>query len=327
MDERILKYCDGQLSKQDQECLLKEAQNDPNLKKLIIEYQRLHSLLGLVPEKIDALEGSKGYADFKSRVASRKRRALLVSFGRYAAVLVLSFISAWILSSFYFSKEGFLSKELIASRQELVVPPGQRAELTLPDGTKVWLNAGSRLSYPSFFTNERKVFLSGEGFFDVAKNETSPFIVSTQTIDVKAIGTRFNVFSYPDGDYTGVFLQEGKVKAYFPSEEAKGIVLLPEQYLVQKDGRLELSVMDSDELLWREGIYTFKKQKLGNIIKKLELYYDVEIVVSDPEILRYEYVGKFRQRDGVMEILRVIQRIHGFKIRRHEEENRIVLSK
>ena len=188
-------------------------------------------------------------------------------------------------------------------------------------------DAGSRLSYPSFFTNERKVFLSGEGFFDVAKNETSPFIVSTQTIDVKAIGTRFNVFSYPDGDYTGVFLQEGKVKAYFPSEEAKGIVLLPEQYLVQKDGRLELSVMDSDELLWREGIYTFKKQKLGNIIKKLELYYDVEIVVSDPEILRYEYVGKFRQRDGVMEILRVIQRIHGFKIRRHEEENRIVLSK
>ena len=64
MDERILKYCDGQLSKQDQECLLKEAQNDPKLKKLIIEYQRLHSLLGLVPEKIDALEGSKGYADF-----------------------------------------------------------------------------------------------------------------------------------------------------------------------------------------------------------------------------------------------------------------------
>lgn len=158
MDERILKYCDGQLSKQDQECLLKEAQNDPKLKKLIIEYQRLHSLLGLVPEKIDALEGSKGYADFKSRVASRKRRALLVSFGRYAAVLVLSFISAWILSSFYFSKEGFLSKELIASRQELVVPPGQRAELTLPDGTKVWLNAGSRLSYPSFSRMKGKCF-------------------------------------------------------------------------------------------------------------------------------------------------------------------------
>ena len=327
MDERILKYCEGLLPGQEQECLLKEAQNDPELKKLIIEYQRLHSLLGLIPEKIDVEEGTKGYAGFKSRVASRRKRALLVSFGRYAAVLVLSFISAWMLASFYFSKEGFGKKELIASRQELFVPPGQRAELTLPDGTKVWLNAGSRLSYPSFFTNERKVVLSGEGFFDVAKNESSPFIVSTQAIDIKAVGTRFNVFSYPDGDYTGVYLQEGKVKAYFPSEEAKGILLLPEQYLLQKDGRLELSVMDSDELLWREGIYAFKRPKLGNIIKKLELYYDIEIVASDHEILDYEYVGKFRQRDGVMEILRVIQRIHGFKIRRHEEENRIVLSK
>ena len=236
MDERILKYCEGLLPGQEQECLLKEAQNDPELKKLIIEYQRLHSLLGLIPEKIDVEEGTKGYAGFKSRVASRRKRALLVSFGRYAAVLVLSFISAWMLASFYFSKEGFGKKELIASRQELFVPPGQRAELTLPDGTKVWLNAGSRLSYSSFFTNERKVVLSGEGFFDVAKNESSPFIVSTQAIDIKAVGTRFNVFSYPDGDYTGVYLQEGKVKAYFPSEEAKGIVLLPEQYLLQKDG-------------------------------------------------------------------------------------------
>jgi len=327
MDERILKYCEGRLSEQEQNCLLKEAQNDPELKQLIKEYQRLHSLFGLIPEKIDVWEGIKGYAAFKSRVASQRRRAWMVSFGRYAAVLVLAFVSAWMLISFYSSKDGFGKKELIAFRQELVVPPGQRAELTLPDGTKVWLNAGSRLSYPSFFTKERKVFLSGEGFFDVAKNETSPFIVSTRTIDVKAVGTRFNVFSYPNDDYASVYLQEGKVKAYFPSEEEKGIMLLPEQYLVQKDGRLELSVMDSDELLWREGIYTFKRQKLGNIIKKLELYYDIEIVASNPEILDYEYVGKFRQQDGVMEILRVIQRIHGFKIRKHEEENRIVLSK
>jgi len=85
--------------------------------------------------------------------------------------------------------------------------------------------------------------------------------------------------------------------------------------------------MDPDELLWREGIYTFKRQKLGRIIEKLELYYDVKIVVKDPEILDYEYVGKFRQRDGVMEILHLIQRIHNFKIKKNDELNQIVLSK
>lgn len=135
------------------------------------------------------------------------------------------------------------------------------------------------------------------------------------------------MFCYPGSDYTGVYLQQGSVKAYFPSLESEGVVLSPEQYLVQKGKRLELSTKDPDELLWRQGIYTFKRQKLGSIIKKLELYYDVKIIVKDPEILNYEYVGKFRQRDGVLEILRLIQRIHKFNIKKDDELNQIVLSK
>ena len=75
-------------------------------------------------------------------------------------------------------------QELIAFQQELVVPAGQRAEITLPDGTKVWLNAGSQLSYPSFFTKERKVFLTGEGFFDVAKNEIQIAVTNRGKISV-----------------------------------------------------------------------------------------------------------------------------------------------
>lgn len=327
MDERIIKYCQGVLPKQEQDQLLKEAYNKPELKSQIIGYQHLHSLLELVPEKIDAQQGSESYAGFRRLVNSRKRRVWLISFSRYAAILVIAFVSAWMLASYYFAGNLSRQQELIAFQQGLVVPPGQRAELTLPDGTKVWLNAGSKLSYPSFFEKERKVFLSGEGFFDVAKNEKVPFIVSTGTIDVKALGTQFNVFCYPGSDYTGVYLQQGSVKAYFPSLESEGVVLSPEQYLVQKGKRLELSTKDPDELLWRQGIYTFKRQKLGSIIKKLELYYDVKIIVKDPEILNYEYVGKFRQRDGVLEILRLIQRIHKFNIKKDDELNQIVLSK
>lgn len=327
MDERIIKYCQGVLPKQEQDQLLKEAYNDPKLKSQIIDYQHLHSLLELVPEKIDVQQGSERYGNFKRLVNSRKRKVWLISFSRYAAIIVIVFVSAWMLASYCFSGDITNRQELIAFQQELVVPAGQRAELTLPDGTKVWLNAGSKLSYPSFFEKERKVFLSGEGFFDVSKNKNVPFIVSTRTMDVKALGTQFNVFCYPESNYTGVYLQEGCVKAYFPSSEAEGVILSPEQYLVQKGKQLVLSTMDPDELLWREGIYTFKRQKLGRIIEKLELYYDVKIVVKDPEILDYEYVGKFRQRDGVMEILHLIQRIHNFKIKKNDELNQIILSK
>lgn len=327
MDERIIKYCQGVLPKQEQDQLLKEAYNDPELKSQIIDYQHLHSMLELVPEKADSLQGREKYRYFRRLVDSQKRKVWLISFGRYAAILVIAFVSAWMLASYYFSGNSMEQQELIAFQQELVVPAGQRAKITLPDGTKVWLNAGSQLSYPSFFTKERKVFLTGEGFFDVAKNEKAPFIVSTRTIDVKALGTQFNVFSYPESDYTSVYLQRGSVKAYFPTSETEGVILSPEQYLVQRGKEMQLSTMDPDELLWREGIYTFKKQKLGSIIKKLELYYDVKIIVKDQEILNYEYVGKFRQRDGVLEILRLIQRIHKFNIKKDDELNQIVLSK
>lgn len=327
MDERIIKYCQGDLSNDEQDRLLKEAYHDPSLKSQIIDYQHLHSLLEMVPEKINIQQGRESYVYFKRIVDSQRRKIMLMSFSRYAAIIVIAFTSAWLLASYYFSGNQIGQQALIAFQQELVVPAGQRAELTLPDGTKVWLNAGSKLSYPSFFEKERKVFLTGEGFFDVAKNENAPFVVSTKTIDIKALGTQFNVFSYPESDFTSVYLQRGAVKAYFPTLEKEGVVLSPDQYLIQKGKKFELSKMDHGHLLWREGIYSFRKQKLGSIIKKLELYYDVKIIVKDQEILNYEYVGKFRQRDGVLEILRLIQRIHNFKISKDDDLNQIVLSK
>lgn len=327
MEERIIKYCQGTLSKPERDELLKKAYNDPDLKSRIIDYQHLHSLLGLSPEKADITQGAEEYGRFKRLINSRTRKARIISFGRYAASIAIAFTAAWMSALYYFSGNIAEQEKPIAFQQELVVPAGQRAEITLPDGTKAWLNAGSKLSYPSFFEEERKVFLSGEGFFDVAKNKEIPFIVSTHSIEIKALGTKFNVFSYPESAYTGVYLQQGSVKAYFPSSETEGVILSPEQYLVQKGEQLELFAMDPDELLWREGIYAFRKQKLGSIIEKLELYYDVRIIVKDPEILNYEYVGKFRQRDGVMEILRLIQRIHKFTIEKGGELNEIILRK
>ena len=184
----------------------------------------------------------------------------------------------------------------------------------MPDGSKAWLNAGSRLSYPSTFTNERRVSLSGEGYFrGSSESKKSLYIVSTSTIDVRALGTEFNVSSYPSSGNIEVYLQKGSVKTYFPGAETNGLIMLPGQCLVQNGKKLELKEMDPDILLWREGLYTFKKQKLGKIIEKLELYYDVRINVKDPEILDYEYVGKFRQRDGILTILQVIQKYINLK--------------
>lgn len=325
MDERIIKYYQGELDKEEEKVLLDEAYRDSALKSSMIEYQQLHSLLGLQDIAADRELGKAKYKYFKQLVDRRRRRFFMRRWGSYAAIWIISILASWMLAFYFYSRSD--QSEMIAMSQELYVPAGQRAELTLPDGSKVWLNAGSRLSYPSTFTNERRVSLSGEGYFVVAPNKKAPFIVSTSTIDVRALGTEFNVSSYPSTGNVEVYLQKGSVKTYFPDAEANGLIMLPGQCLVQNGKRLELKEIDPDMLLWREGLYAFKKQKLGKIIEKLELYYDVKIHVKDPEILEYEYVGKFRQRDGILTILQVIQKIHKFKIEKNEELNQITLSK
>lgn len=325
MDERLIKYYHGELDKAEEEALLAEAYRTPSLKSRMIEYQHLHSLIELRKDAADFSLGKMKYQEFKWLVARRRRRFALQRWGRYAALFILAVLSSGMVAFYYFSHSSRAA--FIARPQELYVPPGQRAQLTLPDGTQVWLNAGSRLSYPSVFTDERRVFLSGEGFFTVSPDKKAPFIVSTATIDVKALGTEFNVSCYPAAGYAEVYLQQGSVKTFFPDSESAGIFLSPGQCLVQKGERMELREMDPDVLLWREGLYAFKKQKLKDILKKLELYYDVKIQVKDPEILDYEYVGKFRQRDGILTILQVVQKIHKFKIEKNDELNRITLSK
>jgi len=325
VDERIIKYYQKELDKKEEKSLLKEAYLNPVLKSRMIEYQQLHSLIGLQRTAANIQLGKVTYKQFKQLADRQKRRVFIQRWGQYAAIFFISILSSWLLAYYYYSNP--TTSELVAMQQEVLVPAGQRAELTLPDGSRVWLNAGSKLSFPSVFTTERKVSLSGEGFFVVAPNKQVPFIVSTSTIDVKALGTEFNVSGYPSAGYTEVYLHKGSVKTYFHDSESSGMIMSPGQCLVQNGGKFELKEMDTDALLWRDGLYAFKKQKLGDIIKKLELYYDVKINVKDPEILNYEYVGKFRQRDGILTILQVIQKIHTFKIEKNEELNQITLSR
>lgn len=326
MDERIHKYFNEALSTEERLSLLRDVESSEELKKEFAEYQNLYALLNLGQQVQDRATGKQKYDRFilrKQRTVKWKRWTRGIG---YAAAILTLVVSTSILTYKYAQPE---QQDLVAENvmNTLCTPAGQRAQLILQDGTEVWLNAGSRLVYPSAFTKERRVYLTGEGSFKVAKDKTRPFIVSTQTLDIKALGTEFNVLSYPKSKYAEVSLQEGSVKAYFPESESEGLILSPGQLLVQKGDSLKLEDMNWDELLWKKGIYVFRKQKLETIIEKLALYFNVDIIVRDPEILGYEYVGKFRQRDGIMTILKVIQEAHHFEIERNDELNQIVLYK
>ncbi|MDR1403688.1 MAG: FecR domain-containing protein [Tannerellaceae bacterium] len=322
MDERIIKYFNRELSEEERILLLKELEKDAVLKNKMLNCQNIRAASVLSSENIDLQAGYEGYKHFCRRRLKGAIFYRVKMTAGYAAVVAFMIVVTWKIAR---SDQKIIEQTI--SRQELFVPSGQRARITLADGSTVWLNAGSTLLYPSSFEKERKVELMGEAYFDVVKNPDKAFIVSTKWIDIEALGTQFNVKSYPKSESASTALVDGSIKVYKPDAASEGIVLSPNQQLFYENGRFRLlASMDKDELLWKDGVYSFKKERLDVIVKKLELYYDVEIVVKAPGILKYEYTGKFRQRDGVMEILRIIQQIHNFRIDMDKDLNRITIS-
>lgn len=319
MENKIIKYYAGELEPEERKSLLQEAYSDHQLKKQMMEYQHLQSLMQLNPQEKNESIGKESLHHFMQARKFEKGKRLFFKVSRYAAIAMVCILSTWWIT--YLSVSTELPQPVT---QELFVPAGQRAHIVLPDGSKVWVNAGSKLIYPSVFEKERRISLTGEAFFEVAKNPSVPFIVSTGKMDVKALGTEFNVFNYPEKPLT-VALLTGSIRVYAPNNERNGIILKPDQQLVETENGFQVSPLQGNSMLWKEGLFAFDKQKMKSIIQKLELYYDVKIRIKDSSILDYEYTGKFRQWDGVMEVLRIIQKIHHFKIEKKEDSNEIIL--
>jgi ferric-dicitrate binding protein FerR (iron transport regulator) len=168
--------------------------------------------------------------------------------------------------------------------------------------------------------------LEGEAFFEVAKDAERPFIVMSQGVEMKVLGTQFNVHSYPEEHLIQTSLIEGGLKVYFSREEARAITLKPNEQVIIQANQMQVGpIPHLDYFWWKKGIYSFHNELLGNVLKKLELYYDVKIIVKDPSISDWSYTGKFRHRDGIDEILRLICKIHKFAIEKDEENNIITL--
>jgi ferric-dicitrate binding protein FerR (iron transport regulator) len=211
--------------------------------------------------------------------------------------------------------------------QSIWAPPGQRAQVTLYDGTTVWLNSQSTLRYPVSFRNgQRIVELNGEGFFDVEKNKEQPFIVHTHKYSIEVLGTHFNVLAYKNHEAFEVSLLNGSVQVYSPANVTPGVILKPNQRVVESSGRLQVEAIDNFEhFRWREGLICLDDERFEELINKFSLYFDIRITVENPRYLDYRCTGKFRQSDGVDYALRVLQRKMNFNYIRDNESNEIVI--
>ncbi len=192
----------------------------------------------------------------------------------------------------------------------LTVPYGKKFQLVLSDGTIVHVNAGSTLKFPEKFIpgQIRKVELSGEGYFEVAKNEKDPFIVHTKGINTEVFGTKFNVSSYPDDTFSEVVLVEGSVGVFnknnrFSNEN--GVTLKPNQKasLTKSDQNLNVTTVKTNQYVaWVDGVLLFKNESFENIMKKLERFYDKKITINYERIKTEKFTGKF-DVEGIEDVL------------------------
>lgn len=214
-----------------------------------------------------------------------------------------------------------------SSLQSIHVPAGQRAELVLADGTKVWLNSLSTLTFPGNFDgNIRNVKLDGEGYFAVTKNAEQPFIVETSKCNVKVLGTEFNVMAYANDSVWETALLAGAVEI-LNSGTAGGMKLEPNTMASLKGCKLTKGrIKDPDHFLWREGLICFNNVSVRDMIGKLSLYYGVDFVVNNTKILSNHYTGKFRTRDGVEHVLKVLKLNNKFTYKKDDEKNIITIN-
>ena len=189
----------------------------------------------------------------------------------------------------------------------LSTPRGGQFQLTLPDGTKVWLNAASSITYPTAFTgNDRKVTITGEAYFEVVHNANTPFRVTVNETEIEDIGTRFNINAYPDELEMKTTLIEGSVKVINATN--KKILKPGQQIQINRDGEINVnSHADIDQTLaWKNGLFNFNGASLETVLRQLSRWYDVDIVYN-AKIPAKKFGGEIQRDLNLSEVLEVLK--------------------
>lgn len=203
----------------------------------------------------------------------------------------------------------------------LLVPYGKRSFLTLRDGTKIWINSGTELRFPANMEKKgRGIYVNGEIYIEVAKDETSPFYVRTSEFDVRVYGTKFNVTSYKADLNKSVVLVEGSVSVLTKEKEAEEIFLHPNQmYKTDQPGNKVTDVNALQYITWKDGIWQFTSERLENIVLRLSRYYGIKIHCDEISAAK-SCTGKLVLFDDINETLQIIEEIFGVKYTPNQNE-------
>jgi ferric-dicitrate binding protein FerR (iron transport regulator) len=271
-----------------------------------------------IRENITSPEGTSPW-QHKADSDSSSLKYIAIKVAKYAATLVLGFTVAL----FIIRDKANRIADAESAMNQISIPLGSKSKIVLADGSQVWLNSGSTISYPGIFSgNQREIFLAGEAFFDIKGDKTKPFIVRTSEIKIKVLGTQFNVKSYPEENTVETTVISGMVeietkpvnslqkhhlklepnqKAVISKSAAKVDLLTraekPERVKPKPVGKVVVTEKINPEVVtaWKDEKLLFAKERFEDILIKLERWYDVEIILEDEKLENYTYTGTFHK--------------------------------
>jgi transmembrane sensor len=272
---------------------------------------------------------------------------------RYAAVFILAFGFSWLVHLYFLNRTTTPPMPMAEQIQTVEVPYGSKSRLVLPDGSVVNLNSGSSLKYSSsdFNSGSRSVLLTGEGFFSVTKDSKRPFYVITPGIKVKVLGTTFNLKAYTDENMEEATLVSGMVEIYASSdktEKEKPIILKPNQravflksgndFLTNDTGMDNLAIIPvklktvnlqpssrtEQTISWKENELIFDNESFSSLVIRIERWYDVNILVDNPELNSARFTGKF-DKETLEQVLNALVTVTPFKY--NIKQNLITISR
>ncbi len=304
--EKLIKFITSNLEKaEEQELITWIISSEANRSNFI----KLKNLYALSSANTHTFQFDEDFLELSQKIKSIPKQTKSFKFGKYlkyAAIVVLTLFLGFSISELRYLNPSFNKNELTS---EFYAPDGQISEFKLIDGTKVWLNSGTRIRIPaSFSTKNRIVTMEGEAFFQVTKDPIHPFYVNTNELSVKVMGTSFNVSAYASDPNSEVTLIEGKVgiKEIDGERVAK---LIPGQQLAfekstGKKIKREVDIIPYE--VWRDGKMIFKDQTLAYIAEKLERWYNVKINFYDNTISQIKFTGTILKSKPLSQVLEII---------------------
>lgn len=306
LKQSLKKYASGDMSLKEELALSEQLADESNssvsdfiyedwisqLEKEAKAERNFKPLLDRVHHQIRINEPQLG---FKTRFIS--------TFQRVAAILIIPLMLSFV-AYFYFHPEKYI---VSMSYAEIQCPLGVRTKFQLPDGSTGFLNSGSRLKYPVQFIGERKVELTGEAFFDVVHNKDIPFHVNTRNLDIKVLGTTFNVIANDDESTEEIVLQTGKVDV--SSIDGKQTAsILPNDLLtldIEKQIFTKRVVNASQYTSWKDGKLEFRNENMQQVARRLSRWYNAEVIVDDPLLNNYTFHATFID-EPIDEVLKLL---------------------